>query len=87
MKVSFSPGIIPCGWLGSKCQLTNQQIVVVVLQAARKAFESAIFLQLAEDRREENLKEFKEAMTNASLQQYNYSYSDEEVWRIGETYS
>ena len=52
---------------------------LTVDQAARQAYESVIFLELAEDRKSETLVQFKELMVKASLQQYNYSYNSREV--------
>ncbi|XP_070181712.1 atrial natriuretic peptide receptor 1-like [Littorina saxatilis] len=44
--------------------------------AARQAYESVIFLQLAEDRVSDKLYEFQQTMINASLEQYNYTYDE-----------
>ena len=52
---------------------------LTVDQAARQAYESVIFLELAEDRKSKTLRQFKELMVKASLQQYNYSYDSTEV--------
>ena len=32
MKVSFSPDIIICGWLGLKHQLTNKLIIIIIIE-------------------------------------------------------